>query len=147
MPSHSQLSLGRKKIQGVDTPSQRRYVHQLDALLKAQAAYLKDRGASGRLSTTASPAVTSSTKPSAEADGAPDAAPPSPLGIGALVRPPAIRLSDLLRLLPTPSDSLRIAPTPSDSLPTPSDSLRLPPTLSGAAARLAHDPPQVARPR
>jgi len=32
--------MGAKKIQGVDTPSQRRYVHQLDALLKAQQAYL-----------------------------------------------------------------------------------------------------------
>ena len=35
------LSQGRKKIQGVDTPSQRRYVHQLDALLRAQNAYLE----------------------------------------------------------------------------------------------------------
>ena len=36
----TELALGRKKIQGVDTPSQRRYIHQLDALLRAQHAYL-----------------------------------------------------------------------------------------------------------
>ena len=34
------LSQGLRKIQGVDTPSQRRYVHQLNALLREQGAYL-----------------------------------------------------------------------------------------------------------
>lgn len=35
----TELGLGRKKLQGVDTPSQRRYVHQVAAMLQAQAAY------------------------------------------------------------------------------------------------------------
>ena len=36
----TELGLGRKKLQGVDTPSQRRYVHQVAALLGSQGAYL-----------------------------------------------------------------------------------------------------------
>ena len=34
----TELGLGRRKLQGVDTPSQRRYVHQVAALLNAQGA-------------------------------------------------------------------------------------------------------------
>ena len=33
----TELGLGKKKLQGVDTPSQQRYVHQIDALLRARA--------------------------------------------------------------------------------------------------------------
>jgi hypothetical protein len=40
----TELGLGRKKLQGVDTPSQQRYVHQLSALLRAQSAYLVPEG-------------------------------------------------------------------------------------------------------
>ena len=35
----TELGLGKKKLQGVDTPSQRRYVHQVAALLQSQGAY------------------------------------------------------------------------------------------------------------
>jgi len=44
----TELALGKKKVQGVDTPSQRRYVHQLDALLKAQEAYLPNGAAADK---------------------------------------------------------------------------------------------------
>ena len=43
----TELGLGRKKLQGVDTPSQRRYVHQVAALLASQAAYHPRAPASG----------------------------------------------------------------------------------------------------
>ena len=35
----TELGLGHKRLQGVDTPSQRRYVHQVGALLRSQGAY------------------------------------------------------------------------------------------------------------
>ena len=38
------LARGKKKLQGVDTPSQRRYVHQLAALLQSQRAYFLSSG-------------------------------------------------------------------------------------------------------
>ena len=40
--SRTELALGKRKLQGVDTPSQRRYIHQLDALLREQSAYMPD---------------------------------------------------------------------------------------------------------
>ena len=36
----TELSLGKRRLQGVDTPSQRRYIHQLHALLSEQGAYM-----------------------------------------------------------------------------------------------------------
>jgi len=35
----TELGLGRRKLQGVDTPSQKRYVHQLEKLLRTQQVY------------------------------------------------------------------------------------------------------------
>ena len=88
----TELSLGRKKIQGVDTPSQRRYVHQLDALLRAQSAYLTEPTRRRRAPASTSDAqgeesVTSLREESSSSSSScrsPDSRP-----VGSLVRPPA----------------------------------------------------------
>ena len=88
----TELSLGQKKIQGVDTPSQRRYVHQLDALLRAQAAYLTPPGTSRRASSSrggAAAATVSSTADVADAGGGGGGDGGTPTAAGALVRSPA----------------------------------------------------------
>ena len=89
-------------FQGVDTPSQRRYVHQLDALLSAQQAYLpgSSPSPSGRGEGVGGGDGVGSAEPTASGErdssrGSPERQDPSSNGGGAadlppgMIRPPA----------------------------------------------------------
>ena len=72
----TELALGRRKLQGVDTPSQRRYVHQVCALLRSQGAFYSRAGGAA----TAETSGTASDGAAAAADGpVPVQLPPRPV--------------------------------------------------------------------